>query len=78
MSHLLGILCIVFSKKGYKRGDNRSKIVDQLQFEKKRQAKQRIDSITNSMVFAEEVMNSKPSKLHYFIYWERKTYAENT
>lgn len=67
--HIYSVFYVLFLQKKVTRGETiDQKIVDQLQFEKKEQAKQEIDSIMNSIVFAEEVIDSKPSRLYYFIY----------
>ena len=44
------------------------KIDDQLEFEKSKQPEQRVDSIMNSIVFAEEAIDGRPNGLYYLIH----------
>ena len=54
------------------------KIADQLQFEEGEQPEQGVDSIIDSMVFAEEAIDGRPPRLYYLIHWKRETHREDT
>lgn len=52
------------------------KIADQLRFEEGEQPEQEVDSIMDSMVFAEEAVDGRPPWLYYLIHWKGETHAE--
>ena len=54
------------------------KIANQLEFEEREQSEQEADSIIDSMVFAEEAVDSRPPELYYPIYKKGKTHLEDT
>ena len=65
-------------KRRYKKKGGRSKIADQLEFEEGKQPEQDVDSIMDSIVFAEETIDSRPPGLYYLIHWKGETHAEDT
>ena len=54
------------------------KIANQLELEEGEQPEQEVDSIIDSMVFAEEAIDGRPPGLYYLIHWKRETHAEDT
>ena len=54
------------------------KIANQLKFEEGEQPEQEVDSILDSMVFAEEAVDGRPPGLYYLIHWKGETHAEDT
>lgn len=54
------------------------KIADQLEFEEGEQPEQEVDSIMDSMVFAEEAIDGRPPGLYYLIHWKGETHVEDT
>ena len=54
------------------------KIANQLEFKEGKQLEQEVDSIIDSMVFAEEAIDNRPPGLYYLIYWKSETHVEDT
>lgn len=54
------------------------KIADQLEFEEGERPEQEVDSIIDSMDFAEEAIDGRPPGLYYLIHWKGETHAEDT
>lgn len=61
-----------------RRGAVDQKIADQLEFEEGEQLEQEVDSIMDSMVFAEKAVDCRPPGLFYLIHWKGGTHAEDT
>ncbi len=62
----------------YVNGGDRSKSANQLKFVKGKKPESRMNSIIDSMVFAQKAIEDKPSGLDYFIIWKKERYAEDT
>lgn len=53
------------------------KIANKLEFKEGEQLKHKVDTIIDSIVFAKEATDSRPSKLYFLIYQKRETHAED-
>ncbi len=72
MAHLSCVLHIALGKNVTRKEAVDQKIADQLEFKESEPPEQEVDSIMDSIFFAEEAIDGGPPLLYHIIHWKRE------